>query len=275
MRSTIHLVSPRDYWPFAVAVREATARVVAARHRAARPTAPRWPRRRAALRGALADGPLRAARRSRTLARQAAPRAASACGSTSSARRRPGRGSAAGPTCSRRPRTGSSRRRRRRGRAAAGAEHLVRRYLAASARRRAPTSPTGRGSGRRDRAGARRASTLRRFAGEDGDELVDLPRGRCPTRDTPAPVRFLPTWDATLLVHARRALILPEAPPAADLPHEDAAVGRRRSSSTARSPAPGGYEDGRDRRSSRSTASTAPTAVRCDEEAERLAAFHA
>ena len=26
----------------------------------------------------------------------------------------------------------------------------------------------------------------------------------------PVPVRFLPTWDATLLVHARRTLILPE-----------------------------------------------------------------
>jgi hypothetical protein len=29
--------------------------------------------------------------------------------------------------------------------------------------------------------------------------------------DTPAPVRFLPHWDATLLVHARRTAILPEA----------------------------------------------------------------
>ncbi len=28
--------------------------------------------------------------------------------------------------------------------------------------------------------------------------------------ETPAPVRYLPTWDATLLVHCRRALILPE-----------------------------------------------------------------
>lgn len=28
--------------------------------------------------------------------------------------------------------------------------------------------------------------------------------------ETPAPVRFLPTWDATLLVHARRTQILPE-----------------------------------------------------------------
>ena len=34
---------------------------------------------------------------------------------------------------------------------------------------------------------------------------------RCPTADTPAPTRFLPTWDATLLVHARRTQILPEA----------------------------------------------------------------
>ena len=32
----------------------------------------------------------------------------------------------------------------------------------------------------------------------------------CPTRKTPAPVRFLPVWDATLLVHARRTQILPE-----------------------------------------------------------------
>jgi hypothetical protein len=51
---------------------------------------------------------------------------------------------------------------------------------------------------------------LRRFASEDGDELVDLARAPLPSADTPAPVRFLPTWDATLLVHARRALILPE-----------------------------------------------------------------
>ncbi len=31
-----------------------------------------------------------------------------------------------------------------------------------------------------------------------------------PDPDTPAPVRFLPVWDATLLVHARRTGILPE-----------------------------------------------------------------
>jgi DNA glycosylase AlkZ-like len=51
---------------------------------------------------------------------------------------------------------------------------------------------------------------LRRFRAEDGDELVDLPRLPLPDPETPAPVRFLPTWDATLLVHARRTQILTE-----------------------------------------------------------------
>src|SRR5262249_41406742 len=51
---------------------------------------------------------------------------------------------------------------------------------------------------------------LRRFGAEDGAELVDLPRAPLPDPDTPAPVRFLPTWDASLLVHARRTGILPE-----------------------------------------------------------------
>jgi hypothetical protein len=51
---------------------------------------------------------------------------------------------------------------------------------------------------------------LRRFASEGGDELLDVARAPLPDPDTPAPVRYLPTWDATLLVHARRARILPE-----------------------------------------------------------------
>jgi hypothetical protein len=37
-----------------------------------------------------------------------------------------------------------------------------------------------------------------------------VPRAPLADPQTPAPVRFLPTWDATLLVHARRAQILPE-----------------------------------------------------------------
>ena len=51
---------------------------------------------------------------------------------------------------------------------------------------------------------------LRRFRAEDGDELVDLPRLPLPDPEIPAPLRFLPVWDATLLVHARRTQILPE-----------------------------------------------------------------
>jgi Winged helix DNA-binding domain len=50
----------------------------------------------------------------------------------------------------------------------------------------------------------------RRFRDEAGDELLDLPRAPLPAADTPAPVRFLPTFDAVLLAHARPAGILPE-----------------------------------------------------------------
>src|SRR4051812_38267259 len=49
---------------------------------------------------------------------------------------------------------------------------------------------------------------LRKFLDEAGGELVDLPRAPLPGADAPAPVRFLPAWDATLLVHARRAQII-------------------------------------------------------------------
>ena len=51
---------------------------------------------------------------------------------------------------------------------------------------------------------------LRRFRSASGDELLDVPRAPLPDPETPAPVRFLPTWDATLLVHARRTGVLPE-----------------------------------------------------------------
>jgi hypothetical protein len=51
---------------------------------------------------------------------------------------------------------------------------------------------------------------LRRFTDERGRVLLDVPDGPLPGADTPAPVRFLPTWDANLLVHARRTLVLPE-----------------------------------------------------------------
>jgi hypothetical protein len=51
---------------------------------------------------------------------------------------------------------------------------------------------------------------LRQFRDERGGLLLDLPRAPLPAADTPAPARFLPTWDATLLVNCRRTQILPE-----------------------------------------------------------------
>ncbi len=54
------------------------------------------------------------------------------------------------------------------------------------------------------------ALELRSFRDEGGRTLVDLPDAPLPDPDTPAPPRFLPVWDATLLVHARRTQILPE-----------------------------------------------------------------
>ncbi len=53
--------------------------------------------------------------------------------------------------------------------------------------------------------------TLVRYRDEEGRELVDLDGAELPDPGVPAPVRFLPHWDANLLVHARRAGILPEA----------------------------------------------------------------
>jgi hypothetical protein len=51
---------------------------------------------------------------------------------------------------------------------------------------------------------------LRRFRDDAGKELLDLPRAPLPDPETPASVRFLPHWDANLLVHARRTGLLPE-----------------------------------------------------------------
>jgi hypothetical protein len=93
---------------------------------------------------------------------------------------------------------------------AQGLEHLVRRYLGGFG----PARPTELA----DWAGLPvtllkptvAKLKLRRFRDEQGKELVDLPRGPLPDPETAAPVRFLPVWDATLLVHARRTQILPE-----------------------------------------------------------------
>ncbi len=61
------------------------------------------------------------------------------------------------------------------------------------------------------RAGLERLE-LRRFRDERGRLLLDVPRAPLPDGDTPAPVRFLPKWDSSLLAYAppERIRILPE-----------------------------------------------------------------
>lgn len=92
----------------------------------------------------------------------------------------------------------------------AGIAHLLTRYLAAFGP--APLSSAANWAGLPPAAvkGAAQRLTLRQFNDAEGGELVDLPRRRLAEPDAQAPVRFLPTWDATLLAHARHAHILPE-----------------------------------------------------------------
>ena len=93
-----------------------------------------------------------------------------------------------------------------------GAEHLVKRYLAAFGP--ATQQDLLRFAGVRVgdlRAGLDRLE-LRTFRDERGRVLLDLPRAPLPDEDTPAPVRFLPKWDSSLLAYAppERTRILPE-----------------------------------------------------------------
>ena len=92
-----------------------------------------------------------------------------------------------------------------------GLEHLVRAYLRAfgPAAWRDIASWAGISVAEAKRGGAGLA--LVRYNDEDGRELVDLENAPLPDPATPAPVRFLPHWDANLLVHARRTGLLPEA----------------------------------------------------------------
>lgn len=92
----------------------------------------------------------------------------------------------------------------------AGLDLIVRRYLGAFGPATPaeignwaglPVAAIGPALGRLD---------LCRVSGPDGATLLDVPGAPIPRARTPAPVRFLPTWDATLLVHARRAGVLPE-----------------------------------------------------------------
>jgi hypothetical protein len=91
-------------------------------------------------------------------------------------------------------------------------EHLVRRHLGAFGP--ATTADIASWAGLSPRevlvAVERMGPSLRHYRSESGDDLVDLRGAKLPDPNTPVPVRFLPVWDATMLVHARRTAILPE-----------------------------------------------------------------
>jgi Winged helix DNA-binding domain len=91
-----------------------------------------------------------------------------------------------------------------------GVDHLVRRYLAAFGPASRADVAGFTGIAPRALKPAFERISLRRFLDEGGTELIDVPRAPIPDPETPAPVRLLPAWDATLLVHARRTQILPE-----------------------------------------------------------------
>ena len=92
----------------------------------------------------------------------------------------------------------------------AGRDLLVRRYLGAfgPAARKDIASWAGLTVSSLEPSLAR--LPLRTFLDVDGRELLDLPRAPLPPADTAAPARFIPAWDASLLVHARRTGIVPE-----------------------------------------------------------------
>jgi len=206
MRVTIHLVSAGDYWPFAIAVRGAR-RKLWLRGQARRLGQDEESLTAAGeqLRQRLADGPLR-----RTEIEEIVSRS----GTT-----------AVGLWLDlvRVPPSGTWERRRADLYAAADLwldpvdvpsdeanEHLVRRYLAGFGPATKADIASWSGLAPGEVATVVDRLDLRRFRSEGGEELLDVPDAPLPDPDTPAPVRFLPTWDATLLVHARRTGILPE-----------------------------------------------------------------
>jgi hypothetical protein len=207
MRATIHLVARADYWPFEVGVKRARAEWVrrAASYGASPPGSLRAAARK--LRRALDGGSLRRAEIERLLGKETA------------------RAVGMELDLVRVPPGGTWERRRADVYAAAedwlgpppaglteedGIELLVRRYLGAFGPSTAAEVADWAGLGAAAVGPPLERIATRRFRAEDGTELFDLPRAPLPAPDTPAPVRFLPTWDASLLAHARRSGILPE-----------------------------------------------------------------
>jgi len=206
MRSTIHLVSARDYWPFALSIRNSRREWWLRTHKDG-PSARDMTDAAKRLRRRLRNGPLRRAEVDALVGSGAV--GVGGVGmwldlvrvppSGTWERRRADLYGAAedwlgAPTMT----------------ADAAREHLVRRYLGGFGPASRNDIADWAGLPLKEVASVVDGMRLRRFRDEAGTELLDLPRAPLPDPDTPAPVRFLPVWDATLLAHARRTGILPE-----------------------------------------------------------------
>jgi hypothetical protein len=206
MRTTIHVVSARDYWPFAVAIRQRRREWWHRAHRDG-PSSRELGDAAKRLRRRLAHGPLRRAEIDEVVGKE-----------------RVGVGGVGvWLDLVRVPPSGTWERRRADLYAAAddwlgsadvslddARDHLVRRYLGGFGPASRNDVADWAGLSLNDVASVLERMRLRRLRDEAGTELFDLPRAPLPDPDTPAPVRFLPVWDATLLVHTRRTGILPE-----------------------------------------------------------------
>ena len=209
LRSTIHMVSPRDYWLFLAAVRDSRQEWF---RRITRNQFGELDMEAAAdvLRQQLVAGPQRADDLRQMLRERGVPAVTWA-------------GLAGWLHMVRIPPSGTWDQRRadlyglaerwikpERHSEAAGLEHVIRRYLGAFGPAAVREIADWAGIPAAKLLPVIAQMSLRRFRDEKGKELLDLPRAPLPAADTPAPIRFLPTWDATLLVHARRTQILPE-----------------------------------------------------------------
>jgi hypothetical protein len=198
MRATIHLVSRRDYWPFMAAIREPQREWWLRVQRPPR-TAAEAEKIARTLRERLREGPLHQKEIAKVTGRAWGPWLdlvrVPPCG-TWEQRRANVFGLAEDWVGPEEP--------------GGALEHLVKRYLAAFGPATAKNVTSFTGVPPAYLKPVLERLQLRRFRDESGEELLDVPRAPLPDPETPAPVRFLPTFDATLLAHARRTGILDE-----------------------------------------------------------------